>query len=287
MPDPSITLCAPDERKSCFACCPPIRPTGYEHIQYRSFIRRELLRSTREYRSEDREIRPITGFSCWALGFLNSDYTLIGCLLHPLRNQGRDLRHRVGYGQKCARETCEESKFFQELHPSVRRSLMSLADGLDSFSYSSRMTNPLFSLLWWGPQILTHITERRPGISRKSFFKRFKIFSMNGNALVHSYAVTRIVVNNGIDFLENESAIMSYKEFSRNLLNHFSKLNFHQCNRPYTHKLALDPRFSSILETRPRNYAYQPYGSSQPESTGRYKIGSFLRDFIPHPMISG
>ena len=248
MPASSITLCAPDGQKSCFACCPPIRPIGYEHIQYRSFIRRELLRSSREYRSEEREIRPITGFTCWALGFLNSDYTLIGCLLHPLRNQGHDLRHRVGYGQKCARETCEESKFFQELHPSVRRSLITLAEGLDSFSYSSRMTNPLFSLLWWGPQILTRIAECRPGMSRKSFFKRFKIFSMKSNALVHSYAITRIVVNNGIDILENEDAIMFYKEFSQSLLNHFSKLNFHQCNRPYTHKLALDPVFLRFLK---------------------------------------
>ena len=36
----TVSLCFPDEEKSCFACCPPIRAAGYEHIEYKNFINR-------------------------------------------------------------------------------------------------------------------------------------------------------------------------------------------------------------------------------------------------------
>jgi len=68
------SLCAPDEEKSCFACCPPIRPPGYEHLQYTNEIKRFLRENTVSLRREQKSISPITGFSCWALGYLDDGF---------------------------------------------------------------------------------------------------------------------------------------------------------------------------------------------------------------------
>lgn len=92
------TLCVPDARRSCFACCPPIRPAGYEHIQYRNMVMRMLRENTRDFAAGGGGL--ITGFSCWALGYLDEDFRQVGCLLHPARNHGQDLRYRVGYEEK-------------------------------------------------------------------------------------------------------------------------------------------------------------------------------------------
>ena len=121
------TLCFPDNRKSCFACCPPIRPPNYEHIQYKNLIQRMLRENTRAFSTRGEKVLPITGFSCWALGYLDKECRLVGCLLHPSRNRGKDLRFRVDYGGKCGRESCPESKVFLELGLDERELWLCLA----------------------------------------------------------------------------------------------------------------------------------------------------------------
>jgi hypothetical protein len=148
------TLCAPDQEKSCFACCPPIRPPGYEHLQYTNEIKRVLRENTASLRREEKSLLPITGFSCWALGHLDGGFKRIGCLLHPSQNGGEDLRYRVDYGDKCARESCLEAGIFARLCPEARNFWVRLSEGLDSFSYSSRTLNPLFRILGWGGAVL-------------------------------------------------------------------------------------------------------------------------------------
>jgi len=92
----SVTLCAPDREKSCFACCPPIRPAGYEHILYEAIVKRMLRENTKAFARGETGPAPITGFSCWALGYLDPEYRRVGCLLHPLQNAGERPAPRPG-----------------------------------------------------------------------------------------------------------------------------------------------------------------------------------------------
>jgi len=154
MAEVPATLCAPDEKKSCFACCPPIRPAGYEHLQYPNEVKRVLRENTTSLRREDKSVSPIRGFSCWGLGYLDDSFKRIGCLLHPSQNDGNDLRYRVDFGDKCARESCVEARIFAHLAPAAKVFWLRLSEGLDSFSYSSRTVNPLFHILVWGDSLL-------------------------------------------------------------------------------------------------------------------------------------
>ena len=87
------TLCFPDHEKTCFACCPPIRPAGYEHIRYKNIIRRMLRENNEDFLQTKMEIIPITGFSCWALGYLDKSHKLVGCLLQ-VSAASSTLKHR-------------------------------------------------------------------------------------------------------------------------------------------------------------------------------------------------
>lgn len=151
---PGRSLCAPDPLRRCFGCCPPIRPARYDPLDWVSSLKREF-RENRELLTKNLTAgKPIVGFSCWALGYLDADGQLVGCLLHPARHAGRDLRHLTGYGEKCARECCLEAKHFERLSLQTQSFWLSLTEGLGSFYYSSRRANPLFHLLLWGPVIL-------------------------------------------------------------------------------------------------------------------------------------
>jgi hypothetical protein len=199
------TLCHPDGEKSCFACCPPIRPAGYEHLLYRNTVRRFLAENTRRFDGEVRQVYPITGFSCWALGYLDSGYRQIGCLLHPARNSGNDLRYRVDYWDKCSRETCPESKVFSCLDIRERRFWLHLADGLDSFTYSSRRVNPLFSLLGWGAPLLSLIASAEGGkiLGRDSFFHEYPFFTTSVFPRAGAYLINSIVDRETVHILQD------------------------------------------------------------------------------------
>jgi hypothetical protein len=93
------------------------------------------------------------GFSCPGLGFLDSAGTQVGCLLHPARNQGRDLREPTGYREKCARESCPQFRAHAALDEQSRALLISLCAGMDPFTFSSRNANPLMRLLAFGPEV--------------------------------------------------------------------------------------------------------------------------------------
>lgn len=148
------SLCAPDWRRSCFGCCPPIRPAHYDPLDWVSSLKREFRENRESFCKNRRLGKPIVGFSCWALGYLDSEGLRIGCLLHPGRHAGQDLRHLTGYGEKCARECCLQAKHFQRLTPQAQAFWLGLTEGLGSFFYSSRRANPLFHLLLWGPTVL-------------------------------------------------------------------------------------------------------------------------------------
>lgn len=165
MDKPTTTsLCAPNPHLTCFGCCPPIRPPHYDPLDHVRILRREFRENRQQMREVGPRFKPIVGYSCWALGFLDAKGRRVGCLLHPLQNQGKDLRHLIDYGNKCARELCRPARFFARLPEAGRRFWLELAACFHSFLYSSRRANPLFHLLLWGRGVLEPL--RRDALAR-------------------------------------------------------------------------------------------------------------------------
>lgn len=150
----STSLCAPAPGLSCFGCCPPIRPAHYDPLEYVGSLRREFRENRARYLEEGPRHRPIIGYSCWALGNLDARGRTIGCLLHPCRNHGVDLRHLVDYGDKCRREQCLAAREFACLPPEGKRYWLPLVQGLNAYWFSSPKANPLFHLMLWGGGVL-------------------------------------------------------------------------------------------------------------------------------------
>lgn len=242
------TLCSPDQEKSCFACCPPIRPAGYEHIQHRMIIQRMLRENTREFNTQEKKVRPITGFSCWALGYLDRDYHLVGCLLHPARHQGEDFRFLVGYGEKCRRESCPESRVFRELPIKARRFWLHLAEDLDSFQYSTRRFNPLFRLLGWGSALLSAIAMEEAGapLSRDHLSKTYPVLESGLDPRANAYLLTGISRQKGVQSLGTPFFTRQFEQFLTDLMPRLRSGSL-SSGVPFTHLLPLDPLFLDLL----------------------------------------
>ncbi len=148
-----LLLCAPKPGLSCFACCPPIRPAGYDHAEHEPSLRRLLAENTAVFHEQGPPTRAMTGYWCPGLGFLDPAGKTVGCLLHPARHDGRDLRGPTGYQEKCERESCPPARAFAALAAAEREALMALCVGLDSFAYSSPRLNPVMRLLAFGPEV--------------------------------------------------------------------------------------------------------------------------------------
>ena len=243
------SLCFPDNQKSCFACCPPIRPSGYEHIQYQKSVQRFLRENTRQFDPREKTIKPIIGFSCWALGYLDEDFRLIGCLLHPAVNGGEDFRHRIDFGEKCGRESCYESKIFSILNEKQQSFWLNLTRGLDSFAYSSRKENPLFKLLNWGPRILKLITAEETGMifNVPSFFRTYPFFTIQVNPKAIAYILNRLINKENIHLLKKEE----FKEFFYDVLTNLNQALIQELpdeeKGEYIHQLELDKDFLHFL----------------------------------------
>lgn len=145
--NPIPTLCRPWPEAACFRCCPPIRPAEYDHLDNRA----ELERS---FDAAEDNGGPTDGTTCWGLGWLDRSRRLIGCRLHPAVNRGQDRRIETGWQEKCDRELCPQAIIFTGLSEEVRLACRPLTTGLDSFSFSSPRTNPLWTLLLWGGPVL-------------------------------------------------------------------------------------------------------------------------------------
>ncbi len=261
MTEADVTLCFPDGEKSCFGCCPPIRPAGYDHLDYKGIISRMLLENTRTFNPDRQDLRPITGFSCWAIGYLDESYRTLGCLLHPYQNGGFDLRHRVDFGDKCRRETCEEAKVFQGLSCRTRIACLGPAKGMDSFTYSSRKANPLFRMLMWGAPLLESVANETdeaeghlprhneaPFKSWNNFFQQYPFFASTLNPKAHSYIVTSIVQRLGTIFLRKDESRDELELFSAEALARISELGHEESGRQtWTHLLDLSRPFLDYL----------------------------------------
>lgn len=255
------TLCFPDGEKSCFGCCPPIRPAGYDHLDYRGMISRMLLENTKAFNPARQDIRPITGFSCWAIGYLDESYSTVGCLLHPYRYGGVDMRYRVSFEDKCRRETCEEAKIFQALSCRAQTALLRPVKGMDSFTYSSGKANPLFRMLMWGSPLLESVANETdeaeghlprhneaPFKSWNNFIRRYPFFASSLNPKAHSYIVTSIVQRLGTIFLRKDESRDELELFSAAALARIRKLGHVESGRQaWTHLLDLPKPFLDYL----------------------------------------
>jgi hypothetical protein len=113
----SIHLCQPDKLKSCGACCGVynyVANTKYELIQ-RFDYREKLMQKVRErelsleaykdairHREDGMRIYK-TIYTCEFAGWLDNERKKVGCMIHPMQNNGNDMRDTSFYG----REICE------------------------------------------------------------------------------------------------------------------------------------------------------------------------------------
>lgn len=249
MTDPVPTLCFPDLEKSCFACCPPIRPAGYEHIQYRDSLKRFLREHTGAFKKRDDAVVPITGLGCWALGYTDHNFKLIGCMLHPAQNEGVDLRYRVDYGEKCSRETCQEEKGFSRLEKNDRLFWLRLTDGLDAFSYSSRKINPLFNMINWGEYLLRSIASEQKGqpLTRESFMRIYPFFSTSLSPRANAYLINQLARKKGIQLLKTDLFRTAFERFAKDLTKRMEDFQFAGKDAPFAHRLDLRPDYLDFL----------------------------------------
>ncbi|MCD6298935.1 MAG: hypothetical protein J7M30_17465, partial [Deltaproteobacteria bacterium] len=161
----------------------------------------------------------------------------------------KELRFSVDYGDKCRRENCPESKTFLELDVNVRRFWLHLADGLDSFAYSSKRINPIFKMMGWGPGLLGLITLNEDGrlFIGESFFRAYPFFSTRLNPRANAYLLNQLVGENRVDMLKTESFRERFERFSRRLSGGLKQISSPMSGTQYTHRLELDSRFLDFL----------------------------------------
>jgi hypothetical protein len=115
-------LCQPDSRKSCGACCGlyNYRGSSRSNLVQRLKGRTEAFHKIERYTPEALDAFSLwvrgtepqaklleTIYNCEFLGFLDSGFKRVGCLLHPCRHAGRDLRICSFYGAElCDGHLC-------------------------------------------------------------------------------------------------------------------------------------------------------------------------------------
>jgi len=114
------SLCQPDERKSCGACCglynfqDHSRATLHSLLQKRTWLFKSNpdkleIESLRGQLKKLEQPPPLLKdiYNCEFLGFIDEDHKKVGCLLHPTLHQGIDLRQYSFYGSElCAGHFC-------------------------------------------------------------------------------------------------------------------------------------------------------------------------------------
>ncbi|MDB9823284.1 hypothetical protein OAC89_06265 [Deltaproteobacteria bacterium] len=249
-----FSLCFPDGDKSCFACCPPIRSADYDHIQYKNIIKRVLRENSQSFNKKDRSVVPITGFNCWALGYIRQGHKLVGCMLHPAQNRGVDLRYRIDYGDKCRRESCWEAKAFSQLGIVDKKFWLHLVDGLDSFAYSSKEINPLFKMIGWGIDTLHLIAlkEKEKVFNRDSFFLAYPFFRTRLIPKGNAYLLKQFLKKRDISFLRKESFRSAFEIFSVRISKRIINESADAPEGQYVHLLDIDREFSDFLRLSAR-----------------------------------
>lgn len=146
-----LSLCQPDDGKSCGACCGIYNYADSSPVSLADRLRRRTARFRTEVRgradlagfsqrtrvAEDQRQRFAVIYCCEFVGFLDSGERRVGCLLHPAQNGGTDLREASFYGQAlCAGHRCPSDHF---LAPAEKRALVYVLD--DWYLYGLCLTD--------------------------------------------------------------------------------------------------------------------------------------------------
>ncbi len=118
----SPSLCQPDNKKSCGACCGLYNYSGLSRADLEARLKRRTERFRRIERLTAHALKEYTDwvfasepqlkllktiYNCEFLGFLGPACQRVGCLLHPSRHQGKDLRNCSFYGAElCDGHLC-------------------------------------------------------------------------------------------------------------------------------------------------------------------------------------
>lgn len=121
-----MVLCQPDAGKSCGACCglynyvDSSREALTQRMRARTKRFREMVKlpgdiesyAQATFAAEDFKKRYEVIYCCEYLGFLDDEEKKVGCLVHPMQNDGIDMRAGSFYGQEvCAGHLCPSHHF--------------------------------------------------------------------------------------------------------------------------------------------------------------------------------
>ncbi len=121
-----MVLCQPDPGKSCGACCglynyvDSSREALTERLRSRTGRYREMVKlpgdlpryAEATLAAEDFSKRYEVIYCCEYLGFLDDEEKKVGCLVHPMQNNGVDMRTVSFYGRDvCAGHLCPSHHF--------------------------------------------------------------------------------------------------------------------------------------------------------------------------------
>ena len=261
------SLCFPDKEKSCFYCCPPIRDPEADPLDAIEEIRRLLRNHRKDLQKNLADPHEISGKECWGLGFLDDQEQQAGCLLHPLRHQGRDLRYLTGYQFKCANALCREAQVFTELSEAEQKFCLTLCRGMDSFHYSSRR-NPLMRILAWDKEMVQIIIrdsiENEPKVSSNdqidrssnkalkdcAFTARYEFLWQKLDFRLDGFLALRVTERKGFNFLRNN--LDNYIQLRDDLISEFKKKSTLQISSDTplipAHKLKIPLSLSRLLK---------------------------------------
>ena len=153
---------------------------------------------------------------------------------------------------------CQEAKAFSGLALDHKKFWLHLADGLDSFSYSSRELNPLFKIMNWGGHLLSLIAsnENHRTFTKESFFQSYPFFSTNNPPKPNAYMIKWLVNREGTHILKSHTFKSEFEMFSRRISKALCQAA--QQNNPprppgfHTHLLDLDRDFLDLLRLSAR-----------------------------------
>ncbi len=249
------SLCFPDREKSCFYCCPPIRDPEADPLDNIEERQRQYRENRRRLAENLAAAKEIPGHSCWGLGFLDDQEKQIGCLLHPLQNDGRELRHLTGYRFKCANALCREAEVFAGLTEETKNRCLALCRGMDSFHYSSR-TNPLMRLLGWEQAMVEMVAAEMPAaadtgaLQREIFLEKYGFLWQELDFRLDGWLATEIADRAGLDFLHRHRG--RTVELRRRVIDRLKEPGFDKTADPAelkpSHTLAIPLSLSRLLK---------------------------------------
>lgn len=135
-----IHLCQPDSDKSCGACCglynyaDSTKDSLIKRLRNRTQIFRETVTDASDLKVFSDWIKKIESdeklyeviYCCEYLGFLDDEEKRVGCLLHPLQNNGMDMREVSFYGKElCDGHFCPSYHFISR---EEKRSVVRIID---------------------------------------------------------------------------------------------------------------------------------------------------------------